>query len=79
MSYFKKDIVYIIVATADVTNEMYNNMKKYFNSDVTNQRGNSNNTKIVFKVKFPISAVFNGYIWHNIDDIRREMAKEEWN
>lgn len=78
MSYFKNDIIYIIVNTVDVTNEMYNNMKKSFNSDVTSQRKNTNDTKRLFKLKSPISAVFNDYIWYNKDDIRTEMARGEW-
>lgn len=78
MSYFKDNIAYIIVPSSDVTEEMYNNTKLYFNTDENSVRKNNDGTKCLFKVKTPISEVFNNYKWYNLNDIRAELEKSEW-
>ena len=77
--FFKNDVVYIIVPTADITNEMINNMKKSFYAEQNTQRTTNDTTQTLFKVKEPISNAFNGYVWYNEDTIAVEMAKAEWN
>lgn len=79
MSYFApRDVVYIIVPTADITTEMVNNMKMSFNSTTDTLR-ESNDGKTLFKIKVPVSAAFNGYTWYNLEDITAEMEKVGWN
>ena len=82
MSYFKNDIAYIIVPKIDVTNEMVNNMKRDFNIQWTDVDNNSlaKNTddKLLFKLKTPVSAIFNGYVWHNSEDIDVILQQAEW-
>lgn len=83
MSYFTNKIIYIIVPSADVTEEMINCSKKsfYVTGDRTanSLRKNIANDKILFKIKEPLGNVFNNYKWYNIKDIRTEIIKEEWN
>lgn len=78
MSYFTDDIIYIIMPIADITNEMENNVKKSFNSTVATSRKSLDGTLIVCKLKQPISNAFNGFVWLNKEDIKKEMAKAEW-
>jgi len=79
MSYFINGIVYIIVPDTDITNEMINNVKKDFYTDGTERKTTSGTPKTLFKVRTPISAIFNGYIWYNHKDILIELDKPEWN
>ena len=76
--YFLNDVIYIIVPTADVTNEMENNMKSSFYSASGTHRVSTDGTDTLFKVRNPISAAFNGYVWYNETDIKIELDKAEW-
>lgn len=78
MSYFIDDKIYIVVPTVDVTIEMVNNVKKDFYSSASTLRKNDDESKTLFKVRSPVSAVFNGYEWLNHDDILIELEKAEW-
>jgi len=78
VSYFNDKILYIIVPTDDLTNEMENNVKRDYNSTRETFRKNIAGTEYVLKVRAPISSVFNGYEWLNQKDILVEMAKPEW-
>ncbi len=78
MSYFDCDVIWIIVPTADITNEMVNNMKLGFSTTDDTMRKSNDGTLTLMKVKSPVSPVFNGYKWYNEKDIRAELAKPEW-
>lgn len=82
MSYFPKGVVYILVPELSVTNEMLNNMKRDFHVNSSTIRKSNellaSDRDWVFKVKEPISAVFNGYTWYNWDDIQTELQNSRW-
>lgn len=79
MMYFTNGRHFIIVPNEDVTEEMKNNVKHSYDLKDHALRTNVADTKTLFKVKQPISTVFNGYKWYNQRDILVELAKEEWN
>ena len=78
MSYFTDGIVYVIVTTTDITNEMENSMKSNANTTKDTARKSLDGALTVCKLKEPISNAFNGYVWFNKNDIKIEMAKVEW-
>ena len=78
MSYFGNGVVYIIVPTIDVSNEMINNTKVSFSSTVSSLRKSIDLTLTLFKTKSPVSGVFNGYAWYNYQDINPVLDSAEW-
>jgi len=78
LSYFDNNIVYIIVNTADITQEMINNTKANFYSTQNTLQKSADGTKTIFTIVAPVSAVFNGYPWYNCKDIESIMATSEW-
>lgn len=78
MSYFGNDIIYVIVPTIMVTEEMINNSKRDFNTDSDSLRTSVDGLNKLFKVKQPVSSVFNGYEWYNQDDILAILATSDW-
>lgn len=78
MSYFTDGTIYIIIPIVDITNEMENNVKKGFNSTIATSRKSLDGTLVLCKLKEPISNAFNGFVWLNKKDIKKEMAKAEW-
>ena len=82
MSYFKNGVAYVLVPKLDVTTEMINNSKRDFNANLSTLRESNQaqdaDKKILFKVKHPFSAIFNGYPWFNHKEILVELEKSEW-
>lgn len=78
MSYFPDNIIYVIVPTADITNEMENNMKMSYNGDKDSIRKNTGDTKRIFKLIAPVNDVFMGYKWYSHKDILAELENAEW-
>lgn len=70
MSYFSDGVIYIIVPTLSATTQMWNELKRHFNANSsTVRRSTGTPEKILFKVKDPVSSVFDGYYWYNHDEI----------
>lgn len=81
MSYFKGEPIYIIVPTSEITEEMLNNTKMSFNSDLDSMRKTIAGVVpelTLFKMRAPVSEAFNGYAWYSIDTIRPIMATADW-
>lgn len=78
MSFLTKGKAYIIVTTADITEEMVNNTKMNFYSEEDTLRTSNDTLKTLFKVKTPISAVFNGYKWYNLKKITPILDGVDW-
>ena len=77
MSYFNDGIIYIIVPVDDVTEHMINNSKMFFNTEYETMR-ESNDNRVLFKIKAPVHEAFDGYEWFNKISIKEEMKKPEW-
>ena len=79
MSYFCDHAIYIVVPTLSVTQEMWNNMKRDFNTDSnTARRSIDTPEKILFKVRTPVSSVFDGYEWLNHSEVLELMKTSAW-
>lgn len=79
MSYFCNARVYIIIPTSSITEEMVNNTKMNFYSDSNTLKTSDDGTLTLFKVKTPVSSVFNGYAWYNCDGIKDKLNEGDWN
>lgn len=79
MSYLINGVAYIIVNTADVTEEMINTMKVSFNTTATTIRTSDDGLLKLFKIKGQISSVFRGYKWFNSVDILVELDRLSFN
>lgn len=79
MIYFTNDRSFIIVPTDNITEEMKNCVRQSFDLKGHSLRVSVDRTKTLFKLKQPVSAVFNDYRWYNQRDILIELAKAEWN
>ncbi len=78
MTYFIRGVAYVIIPTADITNDMTNSIKRDFYSDGTNLRKSNDGTSTLFKVKKPISAAFDGYRWMNRAECQVKMEESDW-
>lgn len=79
MSYFCNHPIYVLVPETDVTNEMINNYKMNFHGNSDSIRKSTHLVPLwLFKVRTPISSVFNGYQWYNHDEVLLLIEEEEW-
>lgn len=81
MSYFKNKAVYIPVPDADISEDMVNTAKLSFNADINTLRktvAGAAVPKTLFKMKIPVSSVFDGYEWFNKEDIKELMETPDW-
>lgn len=83
MSFFAPSgVIYILVPTLSVTNEMVNSMKKDFNTSSDDIRESNealiSNRKKLFKVRKPVISAFNGYTWYNHSEILVILEGDEW-
>ncbi len=82
MSYFINNVVYVIVPVADITEEMFNNVKLDFNTNGNiSSNGLKKNTlgdKVLFKLLKPISNVFVPYTWFNRADALVILRDGTW-
>lgn len=77
MSYFTNGVIYVIVPTGDITNEMINNAKESYYTTGATLRTSTDGLKSLFKIKQPISAVFNGYHWYNEAEVKQVLDDPE--
>jgi len=74
---------YVIVPTADLTEEMMNEMRKDFNvigDKITNSlRKNADKTKSILIFKTLSSTVFSSYRWYSYSEISEVILEAEWN
>lgn len=81
MSYFKRGVVFIEVPNAEITEEMINNMKRDFNVTRATLRTTVSSAAIqrtIFKVRSPLRPVFNGFVWHNNEDILGIISGDDY-
>jgi hypothetical protein len=82
MSYFPDGVIFVIVPTDDVTEEMVNNSKRSFyvtgSASENSFRKSVDGTSTLIKVRAPASAVFDGYSWYNSIDIKNVVTGQEW-
>ena len=80
MSYFCKHPIYIIIPKIDAENNqvMINQAKLYFYTNYDKLRKSLDGSKILFKVRTPVTEVFNQYEWHNVDSITKILTTAEW-
>ena len=73
---------YVIVPTADLTEEMMNEMRKEFNvigDKTTNSlRKNADKTKSILIFKTLSSKVFGSYRWYSYSEISEVILEAEW-
>lgn len=80
MSKFKDKKVYVIVPVADALNNyaMLNASTSKNFDDVRKNDVAGAVTKYLFEATEPVDDVFSSYQWYDIDEIRIEMEKSEW-
>lgn len=76
---FKNNIAYAILPPTDITQEMINYIRTGIEfSSIEDLRKNIDNSKIVIKFKVESGAPFGHLIWYNRQELKVELAKDEW-